>query len=59
LGELTKQIKPYAVKPPVPSIVGLTWPTADERGEFLETEEGDRLRDSHPCQKPSRELIYE
>jgi hypothetical protein len=59
LGELTKQIKPYAVKPPAPSIAGLTWPTADEHGEFLETEEGDPLRDSHSCQKPSRDLIYE
>jgi hypothetical protein len=59
LGELAKQIKPHAVKPPVPSIAGLTWPTADEHGDSVETEEGDPLRDSHSSQKPSREPIYE
>ena len=34
LGELSNRIKTYCVKPPVASIAGLTWPAADEHGEF-------------------------
>ena len=34
LGELSDRIRAYSVKPPVASIAGLTWPTADEQGEF-------------------------
>ncbi|PYU20166.1 MAG: hypothetical protein DMG30_22035 [Acidobacteria bacterium] len=40
LGELRKRIKTYCVKPPVPSIATLTWPTADEDGEFVDAKDG-------------------
>jgi hypothetical protein len=59
LGELRKRIKTYSVKPPLPSIAGLTWPTADEDGEFVDAKDGHHLSHSDACQKHSRELIYE
>jgi hypothetical protein len=59
LGELTKQIKTYAVKPPVPSIAGVTWPTADEHGEPLENEVCHHLSHSDARQEQPREVIYE
>ena len=57
LADLSHRIKPYCVQPPVPSIPGVTWPTADEDSEFLEVNHD--LNHNHACQKPSRELIYD
>jgi hypothetical protein len=59
LGELMKQIKAYAVTPPVPSIAGLTWPTAEKQGEPLEGGECHHPSHSDVSQKHPREVIYE
>jgi hypothetical protein len=59
LGELTSRVKTYCVKPPVPSITDLTWPTTDEDGEFLQVKDGHDLSHSHAFQKHSHDLIYE
>jgi hypothetical protein len=57
LGELSNRIKLNCVKPPVPSIAGLTWPTADEHSEFLEVHYDHHLSHSQALHKLSRELI--
>ena len=57
LGELSDRIRAYSVKPPVASIAGLTWPTADEQGEFLEVNGAQHLSHIHSSEKHSQELI--
>lgn len=59
LGELSNLIRTYCVKPPVPSISGLTSPTANEYGEALEAEDGHHLNYGGGSQRHSRELIDE
>jgi hypothetical protein len=55
LSELSNRIKPYCVKPPVPSITELVWPRTDPNETFLEAnQDPDQFRRSdaypeHPC----------
>ena len=57
LGELSDRIRAYSVKPPVASIAGLTWPTADEQSEFLEVNEAQHLSHLHSGEKHWQELM--
>jgi hypothetical protein len=58
LGELSRQIKPCSVKPPVPSIADLTWPKSDNDDGTLEThDKSENHPYSHKDEKPVRELI--
>ena len=58
LGELSRQIKPLAVKPPVPSIAELTWPRA-ENHDWTPEPSQDSLthRYGHKYERPIGELI--
>jgi hypothetical protein len=58
LGELTNRVKTYCVKPPLPSIADLTWPTTEEDSKFRGVNGHDPSH-SHVCHKPSHDLIYE
>jgi hypothetical protein len=59
LGELSNRLRTYCVKPPVPSIADLTWPTADEDGAFLEGKDGHGLSHGYAYREHARDLIYE
>jgi hypothetical protein len=59
LGELSNRIKPYSVKPPVPSLAGLTWPRGDNPDDFPEVSQDQELSQSHSNQKHARDLIYD
>jgi len=58
LGELHSRVKPYSVKPPVPTIAELTWPKATEDSDFLEVTDGHDFNHSRADQKHSHDLIY-
>jgi hypothetical protein len=55
LGSLVENIKPYSVRPPVPSITDLTWPKADDW--ILEDEEQHNFAENHADQRPVCTLI--
>jgi hypothetical protein len=58
LGELSRQIKPLSVKPPLPSIAELTWPRADKDDWTPETSQDFPTHsDGHKYERPIRELI--
>ncbi len=59
LGELSKLVKPYCVKPPVQYIADLTWPLANKDCELLEAQDGHDLSHSHAYPKHPRDLIYD
>jgi hypothetical protein len=60
LGELRERIKPYCVRPPVPSITEITWPRAGEHETFVEvSDEPHNLNHSDACRKQACELIYD
>jgi len=49
LGSLVENIKPYSVRPPVPSITELTWPKADDW--ILEDQEQHNFAENHTEQR--------
>jgi hypothetical protein len=59
LGELRNRIKPYSVKPPMPSIAGLTWPRGDSPDDLPEVSRDQELSQSHCKQKHACDLIYD
>jgi hypothetical protein len=59
LGELSHRIKPYGVKPPVPSIAGLTWPRGDDPDHVSEGSRDQGFSRSHSTQEHASDLIYD
>lgn len=58
LGELSNRIRPYRVRPPVPSITGLTWPRTDKDDLVEEfSQDSHDLRHNHTSQRHTGELI--
>jgi hypothetical protein len=51
LGSLAERIKPYSVRPPVPSITELTWPKAETGDWVLEPEEQRNSAQNHTDQR--------
>ncbi len=58
LGELSRHIKPYCVRPPVPTITEMSWPKADEHESYLEVKGEARSQSpSHATNRPIVESI--
>lgn len=51
LGSLAERIKPYSVRPPVPSITEMTWPKAEKDTWKLEYEEQHNPAQNHADQR--------
>lgn len=54
LGELSKLVKPYSVKPPVPYILELTWPKADKHDWMLDDSQDNTI--DRPSQNHGRSI---
>lgn len=57
LFSLAERIKPYSVRPPVPSITELTWPKAETDDWVLEDEEQHNSAQNHTDQRPVWNVI--
>jgi len=52
LGSLAPRIRPYSVRPPVPTIIDTIWPSADKYDEAADLiEDSDDLSDGHSGHK--------
>jgi hypothetical protein len=52
LGSLAPRIKPYSVRPPVPTIIETTWPKADEYDEIADVaDDWNDVSDGHAGHK--------
>jgi len=58
LGRLAPRIKPYSVRPPVPTIIDTIWPSADKCDESADLIDDD-LTDGHSGPKTAFRLIGE
>jgi hypothetical protein len=60
LGELIHRVKPYSVRPPVPTITELVWPRTDLNETLLEShQETDKFSQSRAYPEHSRTIIHE
>jgi hypothetical protein len=57
LGSLAPRIRPYSVRPPVPTIIETIWPSADGAADLIE--DSDDLSDGHSGHKSVFRLIGE
>jgi hypothetical protein len=60
LGSLAPRIRPYCVRPPVPTIIETIWPSADKYDESADLiEDSDDLSNGHCGHKSVLRLIGE
>jgi hypothetical protein len=60
LGELIHRVKPYSVRPPVPTITEVVWPRTDPNEMLLESHrDSDKFSRNHSCPEHPHKIIQE